>query len=205
MNSETGEMVVCKHYRLLKMDGSFVKDLKMAKLVRDRAVITKDYYEMRNSNSEENGEWFEIDEAATEKYYKDSEKQRKIRRKQKQLENSGAANLAKAIMGVGSGDIDLEDEDEDEKSTSTTPSNERKDEPKDDKVEIPEGEPTKDWSKKEMVAWLDQFDDVTEYKATLGKAKLWETIVEPYLAAKSEDNNEGGEGSEGEENEGGDE
>jgi hypothetical protein len=44
---------------------------------------------------------------------------------------------------------------------------------------IPEGEPTTDWEKAEIQAWLEAKE--IPFKKTLGAGSLIETVVNPYL------------------------
>lgn len=167
----TGEIVVCKLYRLARIDGAYRKDTKI-KVVRDRAAITEDYMDQRNSNWEDTGLLYERDDAATELYYKQSEEQRKARKEANELERSAALNLANAVRGITT-------------ETIAKHSKEVK-EPKQDEPKIPEGNPEKNWKVNQIAAWLES-KGVTDYDTSLTKAELIEQVVTPLLQTEEND------------------
>ena len=91
----TGEMVVCKTYRLAKIGKEYKIEHKQ--VIRTRAVITRDYYEARKDNWKESGIFYELDQAATEKYYNDCQNINTARKEAAALESNAARQLAMAV------------------------------------------------------------------------------------------------------------
>lgn len=132
-----GEMVVCQKYRAAKMDGKYDKSQK--KTLRNRAVITNEEFERVNANFEDNGIFYVKDDAATEKYYKDSEVQNKARKEAKEIEAAAGKGLKAALSNIG--DAAKEAIKESAKATAE----DTNDEPVDEKTEeAPDEEPTDD-------------------------------------------------------------
>lgn len=96
MSNAYSDMVVCKFYRLARIDGTeFSKDHK--KLLRTKALITKDWMEQVNSNWKTNGKLYILDQAATDKYHEESKKDYDIRQANKQLSSKGLAQLGAGL------------------------------------------------------------------------------------------------------------
>ncbi len=63
-------IVVCKLYKLAKMNNVFTLDHK--ELERPRCVVSEDYVNLINGSYKDNGKFYEIDEAATTTYFEQS-------------------------------------------------------------------------------------------------------------------------------------
>jgi hypothetical protein len=187
-----GEIVVCQLFRLARIDGEYVEGQK--KLLRNRAVITKDYYEQINGSTKDNGMYYVIDEEATEKYYADSKKQVDARKEVKRIEKLAGKNLVNALDGISKAAINTVVEESRPEKTEVI----KKDEPIDDPVVIPDGNPTEKWDLKQIHAWLDALDDGPKYKKTMGIGRMIEEVVNPYLESKSEGENTNDGNTEGE-------
>lgn len=97
MSNAYSDMVVCKFYKLARIDGvNFTKDHK--DLLRDKAVITKDWMAKINENWKSNGKLYILDQAATDKYHEDSKKQYDIRIANKQLNSKGLQQLGEGLQ-----------------------------------------------------------------------------------------------------------
>lgn len=175
-------MVVCAQYKLAQVDKKFSKEHQT--LIRNRAVVTRDYFDQRNKNWESNGLLYVEDEAATTKYYKDAGEQYKARKDAKALGSLAAKRLADAVAGVAGGTIAVEKGPAIGKTETTKEKVVPKEEkPKD--VIVPEGNPTAEWDREPILKWLEGKENkdgtILEFKKTLGKARLFKEVVEPYL------------------------
>jgi len=172
-----GEIVVCILYRLAKIDGQYQKDQK--KVLRTRAVITKDHYEMTNDNTNDSGLMYEIDQEATEKYYKDSQVQVKARKEAKAIEEAAGRGLKAALSSVGAAATKAIKESANATETKTEEKTEviEKDEP----VVLPDGDPNKDWTLPQIHKWLDEHPDKPKYKKTMGVDRMIEEVILPLL------------------------
>ena len=87
-------IVVADYYQLGKFDGNnFDQDQK--RLIRKGMKITEEYFELVNTNWQDQGKFFVKDEEATIKYYEESKKQMEERETRK-LKREALANSALA-------------------------------------------------------------------------------------------------------------
>lgn len=91
-------MLVCKLFKIAKIDGQFDKEHK--KLLRSRAVITQGYYDQINSNWETAGKLYVIDKKATSEYEEDAGKQLQARRKKDEVRKMTNNKLVDAIESI---------------------------------------------------------------------------------------------------------
>ena len=79
-------MVVCKVFTLLKKGTKYTKQGMQEE--RESIALTRDYVENKNSNWEMNGLWHEIDEDATQGFYKLREELRLSKIKDNRVKDS---------------------------------------------------------------------------------------------------------------------
>lgn len=93
------EMVVANKKRyVLSSSGKVNKN--HFDVVRTGMVVTKDYVEMHNANTEVNGVFFEVDEEKTEDFYTYLENKRKAGQEAKELEKALALSQLQNIAGI---------------------------------------------------------------------------------------------------------
>tara|TARA_R110000787_G_scaffold276483_4_gene385440 strand:+ start:1157 stop:1591 length:435 start_codon:yes stop_codon:yes gene_type:complete len=89
-------MVVCGVFTLLKRGTKYTKEGKQ--LERKSIALPREYVENKNSNWEMNGLWHEIDEDATENFYKLREELRLSKIKDNKVKDSIKDLLADVIV-----------------------------------------------------------------------------------------------------------
>lgn len=96
MSNAYSDMVVCKFYKLARIDGvNFTKDHK--EILRSRAVITKRFMEQVNVNWKSNGKLYILDQQATDQYHEDSKRDYDLRQANKQLSSKGLKQLGEGL------------------------------------------------------------------------------------------------------------
>ena len=149
-------MVVCKTYRLAKIGKAYKIEHKQ--VIRTRTVITREYYEARKDNWNESGIFYELDQAATEKYYKDCQKINTARKEAAALESNAARQLAMAVKGITTEAIhEAATEKKTAQAIIETPAQptQHEEETVPDELPLKQQNPVMDWKKEKMLAWLD--------------------------------------------------
>ncbi len=100
-------MVVCNIYELLKRGKSFTKEGKVLK--RSNSVITRDWAETKNSDWENSGLWFDIDDEKTAEYYKKGELKRE-KRKEAEDKKNRLTEMASNMLDNASKTVELDDD-----------------------------------------------------------------------------------------------
>lgn len=172
---EKSQMVVATKYRLLVpisiKEGTFDPNGQKQQLGKPK-LLSRDFVEQRNAHN--NNELYIIDEEKTVELMQQREENIRIKNEADKLNNISPQDVVNALVNAAKG-------------TAETPKKaapkkvEKVEEPKAERVVLPEGEPNEDWDKSQLQQYCDERG--LEYHHKAGKEKLLETIK----ASRNED------------------